>query len=65
MRATILLAAALLLGSLVSGTAHDQPNDADHETIKLSDAQVEAGRFAITEAKGGVLEQHISAPGWR
>ena len=63
MRATILLAAALLLGSLVSGTAHDQPSDADHETIKLSDAQVEAGRFAITEAKGGVLEQHISVPG--
>ncbi|MBN9006972.1 MAG: efflux RND transporter periplasmic adaptor subunit [Rhizobiales bacterium] len=63
MRATILLAAALLLGSSISGIAHDETPDADRETIKLSDTQVEAGHFAVTDAKGGVLEQHISVPG--
>jgi cobalt-zinc-cadmium efflux system membrane fusion protein len=63
MRATILIAAALLLGSLGSGNADSERHDASRETIKLSDAQIEAGRFAVTEAKGGVLEQHISVPG--
>jgi cobalt-zinc-cadmium efflux system membrane fusion protein len=63
MRATILLAAALLLGSLESGAADNDRHDASHETIKLSNAQIEAGHFAVAEAKGGVLEQHISVPG--
>jgi hypothetical protein len=60
MRATILLATALLLGSFASVVAGDDNHDASHDAIKLSSAQVEAEHFALTEAQGGVLEQHIS-----
>jgi cobalt-zinc-cadmium efflux system membrane fusion protein len=63
MRAAILLAIALVLGSFASGAARDDTHDANHDTIKLSSAQVEAGHFAVTEARGGELEQYISVPG--
>jgi cobalt-zinc-cadmium efflux system membrane fusion protein len=63
MRATLLIATALLLGSLGSGIADNERHDSDRKTIKLSDAQVEAGHFAVIDAKGGVLDQHISVPG--
>jgi len=35
----------------------------DEATIKLSERQVEAGKFAVVEVQGGVLGKRITAPG--
>lgn len=59
------LAAMLVLGAALSLAAADEkPGDHhDGSTIKLSERQVDAGRFAIAEAGGGVLSRRIVVPG--
>jgi cobalt-zinc-cadmium efflux system membrane fusion protein len=61
----IWLLAALLLGAASPLAADEKPGGEHHDdgTIKLSERQVDAGRFAITEVAGGVLSRHIVVPG--
>ncbi|HTF78840.1 MAG TPA: efflux transporter periplasmic adaptor subunit, partial [Bradyrhizobium sp.] len=35
----------------------------DEATIKLSDRQVDAGKFAVSEVQGGMLSKRIAVPG--
>ncbi len=62
-----LLVAGLVLGSALPVVAHDEQPvaGAEHhdDAIKLSERQVEAGKFAVVEVQGGVLSKRISAPG--
>jgi cobalt-zinc-cadmium efflux system membrane fusion protein len=63
-----LLAAGLLLGTaflvvaLVEGkpVAGEEHHDA---AIKLSERQIDAGKFTIEEVRSGVLNKHIAVPG--
>ena len=60
-----LLAAALLLGAAVPLAADEKPGGEHHDdrAVKLSERQVDAGQFAITEVGGGVLSKRIVVPG--
>ena len=62
-----LLAAGLVLGSALPLVAHDEQPvaGAGHhdDAIKLSERQVEAGKFAVVEVQAGVLSKRISVPG--
>ncbi len=62
-----LAAAALMLAQCLSAAAHDDKptSAADHhdDVVKLTEKQVEAGRFAVTEVRGGDLSKRISVPG--
>ena len=62
-----LLTAALLLGAALPAAAHDEkPAAAEHHdeaSIRLSERQVEAGKFAVVEVGGGVLSKRIAVPG--
>jgi membrane fusion protein, heavy metal efflux system len=63
-----LLTAGLMLGAALPVAAHDEKPAAgaehrDDATVKLSDRQVEAGKFSITEASAGVLRKRIVVPG--
>jgi cobalt-zinc-cadmium efflux system membrane fusion protein len=62
-----LLAAGLVLGGAFSVAAHDEKKEThgrhDDASVKLSDRQVEVGKFAVTEVGGGTLGKRISVPG--
>jgi cobalt-zinc-cadmium efflux system membrane fusion protein len=62
-----LLAAGLVLGAVFPVSAHDEKSAAheghDDASIKLTDRQVDAGKFAVTEVQGGVLGKRITVPG--
>jgi cobalt-zinc-cadmium efflux system membrane fusion protein len=62
-----LLAASLVLGAPFSSGAHDETKatseDHDDALVKLTERQVEAGKFAVTEVAGGVLSKRIVVPG--
>ena len=62
-----LLVATLMLGTMFPVGAHDEKADAgpeDHEhAIKLSDAQVESGRFGVAELRAGKLGKRTVVPG--
>jgi cobalt-zinc-cadmium efflux system membrane fusion protein len=62
-----LLAAGIVLGAAFNALAHDEKKSASdgHEDafVKLSEKQVEAGRFAVTEVASGVLSKRIVVPG--
>jgi membrane fusion protein, heavy metal efflux system len=62
-----LLTAGLVLGSALPVAAHDdKPAVAGHHDvtlIKLSERQVEAGKFAVVDVGGGILSKRISVPG--
>jgi cobalt-zinc-cadmium efflux system membrane fusion protein len=59
-----LLAAALWLAALpVTIATADEPSDDHTQEIKLSDRQIEAGRFAVAPAAGGMIGKHITVPG--
>lgn len=58
-----LLAAALWLTAVLPAVASDAPSDTHPQDIKLSDRQVEAGRFAVAPVGGGMIGRHITVPG--
>jgi cobalt-zinc-cadmium efflux system membrane fusion protein len=63
-----LLAAVLVLGAVFPLAAHDEKLDADREkhdelAVKLSEKQVDAGKFAISAVQGGMLGKRITVPG--
>ena len=62
-----LLAAGLVLGAAFPVAAHDEKKEAhgrhDDALVKLSDRQVDAGKFAVTEVGGGTLSKRIAVPG--
>lgn len=58
-----LLAAALWLAAVLPAVALDTQSDAHHQDVKLSDRQVEAGRFAVAPVSGGTIGRHITVPG--
>ena len=62
-----LLTAGLVLGAALPVAADDEKHSAagnhDEASIKLTDRQVEAGKFAVVEVGGGMLSKRISAPG--
>jgi membrane fusion protein, heavy metal efflux system len=64
---TWLLAAGLVLGAAFAAAAHDEKNAAleghDDALVKLTERQVEAGKFAVTEVAGGALSKRIIVPG--
>jgi cobalt-zinc-cadmium efflux system membrane fusion protein len=62
-----LLAAGLVLATAFPVAAHDEKKTAheghDDARVKLTERQVEAGKFAVTEVGGGTLSKRITAPG--
>jgi membrane fusion protein, heavy metal efflux system len=62
-----LLAAGLVLGAAFPVIAHDEkkaaPEGHDDALVKLTERQVDAGKFAVTEVGGGVLSKRITVPG--
>jgi cobalt-zinc-cadmium efflux system membrane fusion protein len=62
-----LLAAGLVLGGAFPVMAHDYkkspPESHDERLVKLTERQVDAGKFAVAEVGGGVLSKRISVPG--
>ena len=62
-----LLAAGLMLGAAFTASADDAKKAAseghDDALVKLSERQIEAGSFAVTEVTGGVLSKRIIVPG--
>lgn len=63
-----LLAVMLLLGATFPLAAHDEKPDAggekhDELAVKLTEKQVDAGKFAISEVQGGMLGNRIAVPG--
>jgi cobalt-zinc-cadmium efflux system membrane fusion protein len=63
-----LLAALLVLGAALPLAAHDEKHDAGEKkhgelAVKLSEKQVDAGKFGISEAQGGMLSKRITVPG--
>lgn len=62
-----LVAAGLLLGAAATVAAHDEnkaaPGHHDDTAVKLSERQVDAGKFAVTEVGGGSLSKRITVPG--
>ncbi len=57
-----LLAAGLLLGAAPDKRAAAEENH-DEAAVKLSDRQVEAGKFSVSEAGAGVLRERVIVPG--
>ena len=63
-----LLAAVLLLGAALPVAARDDKPAAgephhDDVAVKLSDRQVEVGKFSVSEAGAGVLRKRVVVPG--
>ena len=62
-----LLAAGLVLGAAFPVAAHDvktaAPEGHDDALVKLTDRQVDAGKFTVTVVSGGVLSKRITVPG--
>jgi cobalt-zinc-cadmium efflux system membrane fusion protein len=63
-----LLAALLVLGAAFPLAAHDEKPDAGEEkhdelAVKLSEKQVDAGKFTISEVHGGMLGKRVTVPG--
>jgi len=63
-----LLAVLLVLGAAFPLTARGEkpgPGEEKHDeaTIKLSERQVDAGKFAVSEVQGGMLSKRITVPG--
>ena len=62
-----LLAAGFMLGAAFTASADDTKKAAseghDDALVKLSERQIEAGSFAVTEVTGGVLSKRIVVPG--
>jgi membrane fusion protein, heavy metal efflux system len=62
-----LLAAGLVLGAAFTAAAHDEKQAGseshDDALVKLTERQVERGKFAVTEVAGGVLSRRIVVPG--
>jgi cobalt-zinc-cadmium efflux system membrane fusion protein len=61
-----LLAAVLVLGAAFPLAAHDEkPGEKKHDevVVKLSEKQVDAGKFAVSEVQGGMLGKRIAVPG--
>jgi len=63
-----LLAALLVLDAAFPLAARGEKPGAgeekhDEATIKLSDRQVDAGKFAVSEVQGGMLSKRIAVPG--
>src|SRR5262245_35171331 len=58
---SVLLASALALGLAAAAMAEDaRPG---HDMIRLSDRQIEAGKFEIADARPGRIARHIVVPG--
>jgi membrane fusion protein, heavy metal efflux system len=63
-----LLAVLLVLGAAFPLAARSEKPGAgeekhDEATVKLSERQVDAGKFAISEVQGGMLSKRITVPG--
>ncbi|MGH6753133.1 MAG: efflux RND transporter periplasmic adaptor subunit, partial [Bradyrhizobium sp.] len=62
-----LLAAGLVLGAAFPVAAHDEKKQVhgrhDGALVKLSDRQVDAGKFGVSEAGGDTLSKRIAVPG--
>jgi cobalt-zinc-cadmium efflux system membrane fusion protein len=62
-----LLAAGLVLSAAFPAAAHDEKSGTheghDDASVKLTDRQLEAGKFAVTEVQSGVLSRRITVPG--
>jgi cobalt-zinc-cadmium efflux system membrane fusion protein len=62
-----LLAAGLVLGAAFAALAHDEKEAAseghDDALVKLTERQIDAGKFAVTEVAGGILNKRIVVPG--
>jgi cobalt-zinc-cadmium efflux system membrane fusion protein len=56
-----------VLGAASTVAAHEEkkaaPEHHDDTLVKLSERQVDAGRFAVTEVGGGTLSKRITVPG--
>jgi membrane fusion protein, heavy metal efflux system len=61
----IIAAAAITLGLCLTATANDddKPAVGAAKAIKLTERQVEAGKFAVAEVRAGKLSKRISIPG--
>jgi cobalt-zinc-cadmium efflux system membrane fusion protein len=63
---TWLLAGVLLVAPLLAASAEEQAaSGVEHrdDTIKLTERQVEAGKFAVAGVQGGIIGTRISVPG--
>jgi RND family efflux transporter, MFP subunit len=65
---TWLLTAGLMLGAAFAVAAHDEKPAAgvehhDDVAVKLTDRQVEVGKFSVAEVSAGVLRKRIAVPG--
>jgi cobalt-zinc-cadmium efflux system membrane fusion protein len=62
-----LLVAGLVLGTALPAVANDEKSAAREQhhdaAIKLSERQVDAGKFTIDETRSGVLSKRIAVPG--
>ena len=62
-----LLAAGLVLGAAFNAAAHDEKKAAseghDDASVKLTERQIEAGKFAMAEVASGTLSKRIVVPG--
>jgi cobalt-zinc-cadmium efflux system membrane fusion protein len=63
-----LLTVLLVLGAAFPLAARGEKpgageNKHDEATVKLSEGQVDAGKFAISEVQGGILRKRITVPG--
>ena len=61
-----LLAAVLVLGAAFPLAAHgEKPGEEKHDelVVKVSEKQVDAGKFAVSEVQGGMLGKRIAVPG--
>lgn len=62
-----LLTAGLMLGMAPPAAAHDEKpattESHDDALVKLTERQVEAGKFAVADVGGGMLSKRISVPG--
>jgi cobalt-zinc-cadmium efflux system membrane fusion protein len=63
-----LVAALLVLGAAFPVAAYDEKPDAGEEkhdelAVRLSEKQVDAGKFAVREVQGGTLVKRIAVPG--
>src|SRR3954451_24364186 len=61
----IIAAAAITLGLCLTTAADDDDKLAASSTraIKLTEQQVEAGKFAVVDVRGGTLNKRIRVPG--
>lgn len=58
-----MLAAMLWLAAISLAVAHEEHGEKHGSGIRLSEAQVEAGRFAVAPVGGGEVKQIVSVPG--